>query len=129
MLLDTNIVAYFFRGDSRARAYERHLAAKTRYIAFVTQGELYQWLFLRPFSEANRQRLLNYIAQHVVVPYDDRLVWAWAELTAERRKTGRPMSLQDAWIAATALRHGMPLVTHNREHFEHVPGLTVISEA
>jgi len=128
MLLDTNIVGYFFRDDSRARPYERHLTSQTRYIAFVTLGELYQWLFLRPFSEANKQRLLEHIAQHVVVPYDDRLAWRWAELTARCRRTGQTMSAEDSWIAATALRHGLPLVTHNRRHFENVPGLTVISE-
>ncbi len=129
MLLDTNIVGYFFRADSRAKAYERHLIGQTRYIAFVTLGELYQWLFLRPFSEVNRQRLLSYIAQHVVAPYDDQLVWTWAELSAGCRKRGQTMSAEDCWIAATALRHAMPLVTHNRKHFENVPGLTVISEA
>ena len=128
MLLDTNIVAYFFRADSRARAYERHLTGKPLYISFVTQGELYRWLFMRPFSETNRQRLLDHIARHVVVPYDEHLVWAWAKLTAECRKNGKPMSLEDSWIAATAIRHAMPLVTHNRQHFENISGLTVISE-
>lgn len=129
MLLDTNIVGYFFRGDSRARLYEGHLAGQTRYIAFVTLGELYQWLFLHPFSEANKQRLLAYIATHVVIPYDDRLAWTWAELSVRRRQTGRVMSAEDSWIAATALRHGLPLVTHNRRHFEGISGLTVISES
>jgi tRNA(fMet)-specific endonuclease VapC len=38
------------------------------------------------------------------------------------------MSPADAWAAAVALRHGLPLVTHNRKHFEPVPGLTIISE-
>ena len=37
--------------------------------------------------------------------------------------------LKDAWIAATALRHGLPLVTHNRRHFESIPALRVISES
>lgn len=128
MLLDTNIVGYFFRNDSRAKSYERHLTGQTRYIAFVTLGELYQWLFLRPFSEANKRRLLEHIAQHVVLPFDDRLVWTWAELTCNCRKTGRTMSAEDSWIAATALRHKIPLVTHNKKHFEHIPGLTVVSE-
>jgi hypothetical protein len=63
MPLDTNIVSYFFRHDSRAKAYERHLTGQTRYLAFVTLGELYQWLFLRPFSAANKQRLLEHIAK------------------------------------------------------------------
>jgi predicted nucleic acid-binding protein len=35
----------------------------------------------------------------------------------------------DAWVAAVALRHGMPLVTHNRKHFEDIPDLTLISES
>jgi predicted nucleic acid-binding protein len=52
----------------------------------------------------------------------------WAELSAHRRQTGRPIECGDAWIAATALRHGAPLITHNRKHFEGIPGLMVISE-
>ena len=128
MLLDTNIVGYFFRGDSRAKAYESHLTGQTRHIAFVTLGELYRWLFLRPFSESNRQRLLDHVGRHVIMPYDDRLVWTWAELTAKCRQTGLAISVEDSWIAATALRHGMPLVTHNRKHFEKIAGLTIISE-
>ena len=77
MLIDTNITAYFFRGDSRAKAYECHLTGRTRYISFVILGELYRWMFLRPFSESNKQRLLDYIDQHIVLPYDERLVWTW----------------------------------------------------
>ena len=129
MLLDMNIVGYFFRRDSRARLYERHLTGQTLYIAFATLGELYQWLFLRPFSETKRHRLLAHISRHVVVPYDDCLVWVWADMTTKLRQAGRIMSAEDSWIAATALRHGMPLVTHNRRHFENVPGLTVICES
>jgi predicted nucleic acid-binding protein len=36
--------------------------------------------------------------------------------------------VQDAWIAATARRHGCPLVTHNGDEFLDIPGLEVISE-
>jgi tRNA(fMet)-specific endonuclease VapC len=38
-----------------------------------------------------------------------------------------PMSVADSWIAATAIRHKLPIVTHNKKHFEHVPGLSIIS--
>jgi predicted nucleic acid-binding protein len=33
------------------------------------------------------------------------------------------------WIAATAVRHGMPLLTHNTMHFRHIEGLVVITHA
>jgi predicted nucleic acid-binding protein len=33
----------------------------------------------------------------------------------------------DLWIAATALAYGMPVVTHNVEHYRRVPGLEVMA--
>ncbi len=96
MLLDTNIVSYFFRHDTRAARYERHLVGQPRYIALVTVAELYQWLFLRPFSEANRQRLIEYIAEHIPIPYDDKLAWTWTELSANCRKAGRTIAMEDS---------------------------------
>jgi tRNA(fMet)-specific endonuclease VapC len=41
---------------------------------------------------------------------------------------GRPVDPSDAWIAATAIRYNLPLVTHNRRHFDGITGLQVISE-
>jgi predicted nucleic acid-binding protein len=34
----------------------------------------------------------------------------------------------DAWVAATALAHGIELVTHNPVDFQGIPGLVVITE-
>lgn len=44
------------------------------------------------------------------------------------RRNGRPIAAADAWVAATALHLGVPLITHNRNHFIGVDGLNVISE-
>jgi predicted nucleic acid-binding protein len=38
-------------------------------------------------------------------------------------KTMTPAAKFDAWIAATAIRHDLPLGTNNRRHFEGVSGL------
>jgi predicted nucleic acid-binding protein len=40
---------------------------------------------------------------------------------------GRRIDCADAWIAATALIAGAPLITHNRNDYLGVPGLTLIS--
>jgi tRNA(fMet)-specific endonuclease VapC len=128
MLLDTNIVGYFFRRDTRAIPYEHHLIGHKLFIAFVTLAELYQWLYLRPFSELNRTRLIEHIREYTVLSYDDQLAWTWAELSASLRQSGRSISSEDSWIAATAIRFNLPLVTHNRRHFEGIKGLRLISE-
>lgn len=128
MLVDTNIISYFYKRDTRAVAYERHLTGQTLFISFMTVAELYRWPFQQNWGEPKKQSLVQYLRNYTVLPYDNALAWSWAELVGKTCR-GRPMNLQDSWIAATALRHEMPIVTHNKRDFENVPGLTVISES
>ena len=53
-----------------------------------------------------------------VLTFDDALAWKRAEVMSI---PGRPIEHGDASVAATALRYNLPLVTHNRRHFEHMP--------
>ncbi|MGA3018836.1 MAG: PIN domain-containing protein [Bryobacteraceae bacterium] len=63
----------------------------------------------------------------VVLPYDRDLCTKWAEVTVAAQACGRRIDCADAWIAATALLTGAPLITHNRNDYLGVPGLTLIS--
>jgi hypothetical protein len=58
MLLDTNIVSYFYRRDTRAALYEQYLIGQPRYIAFATLGELYKWPLERNWGS---ERLRTFI--------------------------------------------------------------------
>ncbi len=44
------------------------------------------------------------------------------------RKKADRLIRADAWVAAVALIFDVPLVMHNRKHFENVEGLKIISE-
>lgn len=50
----------------------------------------------------------------------------WAELLASLRKAGRAMPIKDSFIAATALMHGLTVVTRNNLHFANV-GVKIIN--
>jgi len=63
----------------------------------------------------------------VIVPYDYAVCETYGRIKAELPK-GRTISDNDLWIAACAIRHSIPLVTHNRRHFDDVKGLIIISE-
>jgi tRNA(fMet)-specific endonuclease VapC len=128
MLIDTDIVSFFYKKDTRAKAYEAYVKGETLFISFITVAELYRWPFERNWGDAKKQELKEYLKNYTVLPYDDALAWTWAELVGKTCRE-RPMALHDSWIAATALRHSLAIVTHNRKHFEHVPGLTIISES
>jgi predicted nucleic acid-binding protein len=128
MLIDTNIVSYIYKGDSRAAVYQPYLLGKQWYVSFMTLAEIYRWPYAQNWSEARRLHLEHFIkSRFVVLPFNNRLAWVWAELVG-RTMRSQPMSLADSWIAATALQHGMPLVTHNARHFQGVPGLAVVTE-
>src|SRR5215471_13915728 len=53
----------------------------------------------------------------------------WGRLRAEQQSIGPPIAPQDAWIAATALRHGLSLITHNAGDFEGIAQLDVRTAA
>jgi len=55
-------------------------------------------------------------------------VSAVGQVRAMRSKAGLPISPQDAWIAATARRYKLTLVTHNPDDYQQIPELTIITE-
>jgi tRNA(fMet)-specific endonuclease VapC len=125
VLLDTNIVSYLEKHDSRAEKYRPHLEGKRHVICFMTVAELYRWTIQYRWGEARVNRLRQRLNGYLVVPFDDRLAWEWAVISSV---PGRPIGVADAWIAAAAKQFNLPIVTHNRKHFDHISGLTVISE-
>ena len=127
IVLDTDVWSFAFKGDSRANLYSNHLVGRTPCITFATIGELYLWAELRNWGTQRRLTLSRAIGKNVVLAWDDATALHWAKVRAERQRIGQPIAAQDAWIAACALRHGLPLITHNRDHFVDIPGLTLLT--
>jgi tRNA(fMet)-specific endonuclease VapC len=128
LVVDTDVVSFLFKGDSRAAAYRPHLDGRLLVISFMTLAELYQWALAHQWGERRRADLDAHLARFTVLPYDRDLCRWWAAASVEARRSGRPIQCADAWIAATALSYGVPLVTHNAEDYAGVTGLTVITE-
>jgi tRNA(fMet)-specific endonuclease VapC len=124
-LVDTDVFSFLFKGDTRAHLYTRHLAGNELHLAFATVAELYRWVVRHGWGQARVNDLREAVDQCTMLGCDDATAWEWARVMSIK---GRPVAQADAWVAAVALRHGMPLVTHNRRHFDGIPGLTIISE-
>ncbi|MGI8539211.1 MAG: type II toxin-antitoxin system VapC family toxin [Rubrobacteraceae bacterium] len=129
LVVDTDVVSFIFKRDSRAELYRPHLDGELLVISFMTVAELDLWTLERDWGEPRRRSMEEHLRNFVVYPYDRRMCRKWAEVSDASRRKGEPVGVADAWIAATALLHDMPLVTHNLEHFSGIEGLEVISEA
>lgn len=96
-------------------------------VSVVTIGELRAGVLAAADLETRDLRLGTLMDAMALepVPIDDGVAAAWARLRATLRDQGRTMRCNDAWIAATALHLGVPVVTQD-EDFAAVAGLEVI---
>jgi predicted nucleic acid-binding protein len=129
VVVDTDVVSFLFKRDSRASLYEAHLTGRDLVISFMTLAELKQWPLQKNWGEIRRRKLDEHIQKFTILHSDNDLCLKWAEVVESGRRRGRAIDSADAWIAATALLFDVGLVTHNRKHFAGVEGLTIISEA
>lgn len=127
VLLDTDVVSYLVKGDSRASQYEPHLIGNETSISLMTVAELFQWAFVRHWGERRTADLERYILRsHTILTIDMATTRLWAQIRAAAHHKGTAISPQDVWVAATALQYNLPFLTHNHPDYEHVDGLNLI---
>jgi tRNA(fMet)-specific endonuclease VapC len=129
IVVDTDVVSFLFKNDSRARSYLAHLYDRQWLISFMTEAELEQWALLSNWHSKRISWLRIFLGRFVIVPSSHDLVLKWAEVMVAGRRAGRRLETADAWIAATAVLYDAPLITHNASDYSGVPGLNVITEA
>jgi tRNA(fMet)-specific endonuclease VapC len=129
VVLDTDVLSFIAKADTRASLYSRELGGKQLCICFQTVAELRLWALIRRWGSARREAMDSLLDRFVVLPYDSAMAQHWAEITAYRRRLGRPVDCGDAWIAASALRHEAVLLTHNSKDYAEIPGLKLVSHA
>jgi predicted nucleic acid-binding protein len=125
-VVDTDVVSYLFRDDTRGKRFQPHLTGRIAAVSFMTIAELDRWALQRNWGAARQQQLAEYLERYVVVLVDRGLCRWWAYVCDHARRNGRPIQVADAWIAATALSLDMPLLTNNHGDFSGVPGLAIL---
>ena len=125
-LFDTDAISEVWR-PRPLQAYLQWLEGiplESQYSSAVTLGELYKGAY----RSSNPERYLSYIEERLlpnvtVLPYDVAVAKVFGGIRAVLEVQGRILEDSDLQIAATAIHHGLELVTGNMSHFERVPGL------
>jgi tRNA(fMet)-specific endonuclease VapC len=128
-LVDTNTLSEVMKGRDEGvmRRSATYLAEHGRFcFSLITRYEILRGLIAK---SATRQleRFEERSAESEVLSLDDPVIMRAAEIYAGLRQSGTIILDADILIAATALVHGLPLVTENSKHFQRITGLTVVS--
>ena len=125
-LLDTNVLSELRRPrpDQKVVAFVTGCALDQLHISVVTVAEIRFGIEL--VGEPNRRAELNEWLTHKVRPmFDGRvlqitedIMLKWRLLVEEGRKTGHTFSQPDLMIAATAIHHGLTVVTRDRSDYD-----------
>jgi|ERR1035437_247870 predicted nucleic acid-binding protein len=127
VVVDTNIVSYIFKKDTRATLFDPHLVQVPRFLSFMSLAELRRWELQSDWSDSKKEQFKQLLSEFGVIYADEEHCDIWVNVTNECSRNGRPISTADAWIAAAALMFDIPLVTNNRKDFEHISGITILS--
>ena len=125
-LLDTNIVSEVLRRqpDPKVIARLRQLEPAAVHSSVITLFELRFRSMLRDDGAEFWQKIEQEIVPLLRWIEVDRSVASKAgDIAARLQKFGQPIGISDCLIAATALVHGLVLVSRNVRHFEKVPDL------
>ena len=127
LLLDTNAYAKYLGGSPRV--LDALAGAGLVYMSVFVLGELSAGFRCGSMEKENRKILEAFLGKPLVHVLEATRETAdyFGLIKSSLEKAGRPIPLNDVWIAAHALETGSVLVTYDT-HFAVVPGLRTWDE-
>ena len=129
IVIDTDVFsALLVDGSALARRYNPLLVGRPAFLSFQTVAELRFGAVRRGWGATRMARLEAEISRAEIVHTGPDLIDVYVGLRVACEQAGHALSQRehdaDRWIAATALRLGISLVSNDRI-FEHAPGLVL----
>jgi predicted nucleic acid-binding protein len=125
-LLDTSVLVAVEKG----RPLREEALPERSAISIVTVAELRAGVLTASDVESRDRRIvtLEGIGGAAILSVEGKVARAWAAMRAHLVASGRGVSVNEVWIAATAVANDIPVVTQDRDYdaLSGVMGLTVI---
>ena len=128
VLHDTSSVSDYLEFADRSTAARFFQSPHRPAISFQTEAELLMWAF-KPDTPAGLNRAIHqFLASATILQSNSEINRLFAEIMVARMlaypdRAWRDLDVGDAWIGATAVVHGLLLITYDRRGFNDVPGL------
>lgn len=120
MILDTNALSAFVDGDAGVGQILRSQARAA--IPVIVLGEFRYGIGESRHRKAYESWLSSELRNFDILAVTEQTAIAYAALRSELKRQGRPIPANDAWIAALAIQHRLPILSRDA-HFDAVAGI------
>jgi tRNA(fMet)-specific endonuclease VapC len=120
MILDTNALSAFVDGDAGVGDVLRRQPRAA--VPVIVLGEFRYGIAESRHRAAYEAWLASELPHFDILPVTDETTITYAALRVALKRSGRPIPANDAWIAALALQHRLPILSRD-QHFDVVPDL------
>ena len=124
MILDTNALSAWVEGLATVEAAFR--SADRLVVPSVVLGEYYFGIRQSRHRSRYEEWLRRYLPFAEIAAVTSATADAYADIRLELKRLGTPIPPNDAWIAALAHQHALPVLS-NDTHFDVVAGIRRIA--
>ncbi len=128
VLIDTSVLIEFERGRLNLEPYLSGRGQEEFFLSMITASELLHGVHRAVDSQIRMKRSVfveALLERFPLLPVDLAIARTHAQVWADLAGAGKMIGPNDLWIAATALAHGLTMVTADVREFDRVPGLVV----
>ncbi len=126
-LIDTDWVVHNLNGVKKIKTKLLELEPYGLGLSIISLAELYEGVYYSRDPEASMQQLRNFLFGITVLEINDGICKVFGQQCGLLRRQGLLIGDLDIMIAATGIYYQIPLCTNNREHFERIKELEIIS--
>jgi len=124
VLIDTSVIIDHLRKRDKPKSMLFTIA--DRFNLFVSSITVFE-LYAGATDERKKKDIENIISTAEVIPFSTDIAKEAGELYISLKKENRILEIRDIFIAATAATFNLPIVTLNRDHFERIKKIELLS--
>jgi len=126
-LVDTDWVIHYLKGHPKIVARIQDLSAEEIALSVISLAELYEGVFYSRNPRKSEAALQDFLRGIKLLGIDEETTRLFGRERGRMRAEGKTVGDFDLLIGATALHHGLTVLTNNRRHFELIKKLQIVS--
>jgi tRNA(fMet)-specific endonuclease VapC len=121
VIFDTNILIELYRGNLSVKEEIQKIKSNVFYVSSITVAEF----MVGAKNKDDLKRITDQLSNYTPIPINTEINDIFIDLFRTFTLSHRP-GIADSLIAATALYYHLPLYTHNKKHFQFIPGIELL---